>query len=189
MPFCTECGAKVKDGAHFCWNCGNPVEMEGAGVSADALGVSDGEATLGEGSDPNGMQTCSSEGYDFQSSCQECSHETASEFFSVDDLDNRLKDVESTDMKVELIHRLAVPDDADEALENALAILPRVEVEAFKKGSDDERRAELSTAWLEKVHQLIEHACQAMDDEELIIRAKLLYLRKKRDVLLVMTRE
>lgn len=135
MPFCTNCGKELSDGAKFCANCG---ASTGAADNSKRTSVYDGEIHKC----PNCGEVLSS----FTANCPSCGFELrgANSSRSVTSFADKLENAKSQEQRVSLIRNFPVPNTKEDILEFMILASSNFDSQLDKASSD---------AWLAKIEQ------------------------------------
>lgn len=158
MPFCTNCGQQINDGAKFCSSCGAAVINNKANNQRE---------TVFEGNIhkcPNCGEILNS----FTSNCPSCGYEIrgASNSAAVQKFFVKLALAESHQEKVAIISNFPIPNTKEDILE--FMILASTNI-------SDNIEKDISTAWQSKTEQAYQKAKIIFDDEKEFLQIQNIY--------------
>lgn len=169
MPFCTNCGQRIPDGANFCANCGAAV-----GVTKDDRSqrktVFDGEL--------HKCPQCGENLDAFVTTCPACGYELRGTKATsvVNELAKKLEVTTSAEQKKELIRNFYIPNTKEDIHEFFMLALSQVKVGGT-----------LTDAWMVKLEQAYQKAELSFPGTQEFERLKILYekvqkMNKKKSV-------
>lgn len=205
MPYCTNCGSKLAEGAKFCFECGARVETmhDVSGEQRKAVY----EGTLHKC--PNCGEILNS----FVTNCPTCGHEVRDTqvVSSVRQLSLKLAQLESKrqprkaqnifaqafgggtqlqsidEQKIELIRNFAIPNTKEDVLEFIVLAAANIDMKVY--GLDSNRyqmlepaRRELSDAWLAKLEQADQKAEILFGHTQEYLSARTVYEKKMKAI-------
>lgn len=192
MAFCTNCGQRLAEGAHFCGNCGNVVGSDGA--TSQRKTVCDGDLhkcpNCGELLD-SFVVRCPSCGYELRGATASSAvkefalkleaieanreYETPYEWFKTG---GSLERISKTDaQKISLIKSFSVPNTKEDMLEFMILATSSIDFEAYDstKLMISRGEKELNSAWLAKVQQVYKKAKMSGSSDAVITEIYELY--------------
>ena len=158
MPFCTNCGQQINDGAKFCIACGTEVSIEKSNNQ---------RKTVFEGNIhkcPNCGEVLNS----FTANCPLCGYEIrgASNSDAVQKFADQLASAETRHEKVTIIRNFPIPNTKEDILEFMILASANVSTDL----EDD-----LSSAWQSKTEQAYHKAQIVLQDEKELSRIQDIY--------------
>lgn len=158
MPFCSNCGQQINDGAKFCPSCGTAVSNEKTNNQRQ---------TVFEGNIhkcPNCGEVLNS----FTSNCPSCGHEIrgASNSAAVQEFAVKLASAESRQEKIAIIRNFPIPNTKEDILE--FMILASTNI-------GDNLEKDISAAWQSKTEQAYQKAQIIFQDEKEFSRIQNIY--------------
>ncbi len=158
MPFCSNCGQQINDGAKFCPSCGTAVSNEKTNNQ---------RKTVFEGNIhkcPNCGEVLNS----FTSNCPSCGHEIrgASNSAAVQEFAVKLASAESRQEKIAIIRNFPIPNTKEDILE--FMILASTNI-------GDNLEKDISAAWQSKTEQAYQKAQIIFQDEKEFSRIQNIY--------------
>lgn len=158
MPFCSNCGQQINDGAKFCPSCGTAVSNEKTNNQ---------RKTVFEGNIhkcPNCGEVLNS----FTSNCPSCGHEIrgASNSAAVQEFAVKLASAESRQEKIAIIRNFPIPNTKEDIL--AFMILASTNI-------GDNLEKDISAAWQSKTEQAYQKAQIIFQDEKEFSRIQNIY--------------
>lgn len=158
MPFCSNCGQQINDGAKFCPSCGTAVSNEKTNNQ---------RKTVFEGNIhkcPNCGEVLNS----FTSNCPSCGHEIrgASNSAAVQEFAVKLASAESRQEKIAIIRDFPIPNTKEDILE--FMILASTNI-------GDNLEKDISAAWQSKTEQAYQKAQIIFQDEKEFSRIQNIY--------------
>lgn len=158
MPFCSNCGQQINDGAKFCPSCGTAVSNEKTNNQ---------RKTVFEGNIhkcPNCGEVLNS----FTSNCPSCGHEIrgASNSAAVQEFAVKLASAESRQEKIAIIRNFLIPNTKEDILE--FMILASTNI-------GDNLEKDISAAWQSKTEQAYQKAQIIFQDEKEFSRIQNIY--------------
>ena len=158
MPFCSNCGQQINDGAKFCPSCGTAVSNEKTNNQ---------RKTVFEGNIhkcPNCGEVLNS----FTSNCPSCGYEIrgASNSAAVQEFAVKLASAESRQEKIAIIRNFPIPNTKEDILE--FMILASTNI-------GDNLEKDISAAWQSKTEQAYQKAQIIFQDEKEFSRIQNIY--------------
>ena len=158
MPFCSNCGQQINDGAKFCPSCGTAVSNEKTNNQRKAVF----EGNIHKC--PNCGEVLNS----FTSNCPSCGHEIrgASNSAAVQEFAVKLASAESRQEKIAIIRNFPIPNTKEDILE--FMILASTNI-------GDNLEKDISAAWQSKTEQAYQKAQIIFQDEKEFSRIQNIY--------------
>ena len=138
MGFCTKCGAKLNDGAKFCFECGSSTDFN------QRKSVYDGEL--------HKCPNCGEVLKSFTAKCPSCGYELRGTKISstVNAFTAQLIQAESTQKKITIIRNFPIPNTIEDMLEFMILASSNI---------GEETKNPISEAWEAKIEQTYQKAC------------------------------
>lgn len=155
MPFCTNCGRKVADGARFCHSCGAPIEQPRAEEKAGRKTVYEGEVRK--------CPNCGKVLDTFAATCSACGYEirNANASNALKEFSEKLSALSSNDQKVSLIQSFPIPNTKEDIFEFIILAASNFDAEQLKGGT----KQKLASSWLVKITQCYNKAKLMFHDD------------------------
>ena len=171
MPFCTNCGRKVADGAKFCHSCGAPIEQPRAEEKAGRKTVYEGEVRK--------CPNCGKVLDTFAATCSACGYEirNANASNALKEFSEKLSALSSNDQKVSLIQSFPIPNTKEDIFEFIILAASNFDAEQLKGGT----KQKLASSWLVKITQCYNKAKLMFHDDSDFQKSIRPYIKKKRD--------
>ena len=159
MPYCTNCGYFVAEGAKFCSNCGTSVTGSNEGERRQTV-------HLGKiYKCPNCGEVLKS----FETNCPTCGYEIrgAKATDSIKDLEVRLESAKTIEEKANIIRHFPIPNTKEDILEFLILA---------STNANEKLDNEISSAWVVKLEQTIQKARLLIQDKDELDRIEKEYL-------------
>ena len=149
MPFCSNCGQQIQEGAKFCAGCGSPTTVNNSNASKRTA-FYDGEL--------HKCPNCGEVLKAFEINCPACGYEIrgSNTINSAREFALRLVDAENDEQRITLIKSFPIPNSKEDILE--FMIVASTNFDATANMSGNGVMKSVSDAWLAKVEQSYQKA-------------------------------
>ena len=153
MAFCSNCGAKLKEGVKFCSECGSHVEdLKSSNEEKRKIVY---EGTIHK------CTNCGEVLPSFAIKCPSCGYEIRDKKISkvIEEFSKKLSECDNTKKLIQLIRTFPIPNTKEDLFE--FLVLAKTNMKMYDENGDgiiSESEEELFNAWLIKVEQCIEKA-------------------------------
>lgn len=161
MAFCSNCGAKLKEGVKFCSECGSRVENEEHSTNEKRKTVFEGAV--------HKCTNCGEVLPSFVLKCPSCGYEIRDTKSSrvIEEFSKKLSECESINKTIQVIRTFPIPNTKEDLFE--FLVVAKTNMKRYDKNGDgviSESEEELLNAWLIKVDQCIEKAKILISDSK-----------------------
>ena len=163
MPFCTNCGHFLTDGAKFCASCGTSIT---SASGSERKTVFDGEL--------HKCPSCGERLKAFEATCPACNYELrgAKSSSAVKDLAEKLEHAITENQRIMIIKNFPIPNTREDIFEFMLLASSNFDASYYATHLQEE---DISDAWLTKIEQCCQKARLVIENKKDLERIQMLY--------------